>query len=100
MTIAGGMVCCDGVLVYADTEWTASTLKIQRAKHWFLGGSDRLKCVIAGAGDEDNLRLAIQRFWVELLNTDQSKIRTRNAHRALESALQHVYSQCIYPDPN
>ena len=99
MTIAGGMVCEDGILVYADTEWTASTLKVQRGKHWFLGGNKRLKCVIAGAGEEDHLRLAIQNFWTVLLKADQDKLRTNDVHEALQQAINSVYNQHIYPDP-
>lgn len=100
MTIAGGMVCRDGILVYADTEWTASTLKIQRAKHWYLADtSGRLKCVIAGSGSEDHLRMAIQTFWSALLQTDVKTVRTSNVQGALQTALNHVYNSHIYPDP-
>jgi hypothetical protein len=100
MTIAGGMVCSDGILVYADTEWTAATLKIQRAKHWYLvDTSGRLKCVIAGAGDEDHLRLAIQTFWAAILQMNGSKLRTHDVRDALQTALNDVYNNYIYRDP-
>jgi hypothetical protein len=100
MTIAGGMVCKDGVLVYADTEWTASTLKIQRAKHWILGDTEgRVNCSIAGAGDEDMLRMAIQMWWSALLKVDKPKVEIHDVTDSLEAALQHVYSHHIYPDP-
>ncbi len=100
MTVAGGMVCADGILVYADTEWTASTMKIQRAKHWALGGSKDVQCVIAGAGNEDSLRLAIQTFWTAMLQLDADKIRTKDIYGGLEKALEYVYTKHIYPDPN
>jgi hypothetical protein len=100
MTIAGGMVCKDGVLVYADTEWTASTMKIQRGKHWALGGgSGEFKCVIAGAGDEDYLRLAIQTFWAELNTSGKKDLRTGDAIDALRNSINAVYTNQIYPDP-
>ena len=92
-------MCEDGIVVYADTEWTSSTLKTQRGKHWRLGAADRLKCVIAGAGDEDNLRMAIQGFWATLLNIDEAKIRTSDVHNALEAVLSDVYNKHVYPDP-
>src|SRR5689334_22317292 len=36
VTIAGGMICRDGILVFADTEWTvrSQSIKLQRPKHW------------------------------------------------------------------
>ena len=100
MTLAGGMVCEDGVLVYADTEWTASTLKIQRAKHWALAGSKAIQCVIAGAGDEDHLRLAIQEFWAGILQLDENTVTIAQVMQVLHQALHHVYTTHIYPDPN
>jgi hypothetical protein len=99
MTIAGGMVCKDGVLVYADTEWTASTLKIQRAKHWYLGSSPKvIQCAIAGAGDEDNLRLAIQTFWATLMQSGD--YTQRSAISSLNSAVASVYANNVYPTPD
>jgi len=96
VTIAGGMVCTDGVLVYADTEWTATTMKIQRGKHWVLGGgSEQIKCVIAGAGDEDYLRLAIQTFWAELNTGEKRDLRTGDAIDALRKSITAVYTNHI-----
>lgn len=99
MTIAGGMICSDGIIVYADTEWTASTLKIQRAKHWFLGSSPKvIQCAIAGAGNEDNLRLAIQTFWAALVESGQYTLK--NAISSLDTAISSVYTVNIYPAPD
>lgn len=101
MTIAGGMLCDDGILVYADTEWTASTMKIQRGKHWALIDTEgRINGVVAGAGDEDMLRLAIQTWWSALLQIKKPKLTIGDATACLETALHYVYTQHIYPDPN
>lgn len=106
MTIAGGMVCADGVLLFADTEWTASTLKIQRPKHWAIGLTDgSLTCAAAGAGDEDYVKFALQRLVVALgeqaseLHDKGQSIRNRQVLRTLEETLAATYQQHIYPDP-
>ncbi len=106
MTIAGGMVCSDGVLLYADTEWTASTLKIQRPKHWSIGLTDgSLICAAAGAGNEDYVKFALQRLVVALgeqageLHDKGEDIRTQQVLRTLEETLRGTYEQHIYPDP-
>jgi hypothetical protein len=100
VTIAGGMVCADGVILYADTEWSCATMKIQRPKHWRLGTiPGRLRCAIAGAGDEDYLRLAIQFLKAGLKNV-QSPLRSSHVFQALSQAIRDVYTNHIYPDPN
>jgi hypothetical protein len=96
VTVAGGMVCSDEILVYADTEWTATTMKIQRAKHWALVGAGEFKCVIAGAGDEDNLRLAIQTFWAAVLQLKVKKISLADAMRALEKMPWNLSTRSMY----
>lgn len=71
-----------------------------KGKYWRLGGVPRLRCVLAGVGDEDNLRLAIQAFWAHLLQRDAAKIRTRDVHERLQAALTEVYTNHVRPNPN
>lgn len=75
--------------------------KIQRAKHWVVADLDRqFNCVIAGAGSEDSLRLAIQTWLATLIqqHADRPKVTIVELTNALRSALQYVHTQHIHPE--
>jgi 20S proteasome alpha/beta subunit len=98
VTIAGGMVCADGVILCADTEWTASTLKIQRQKHWRIETRDgSLRLAVAGAGVEDLVEFALQRLQAQI--TENQSLTIKDVYDGLQSVLNYVYREHVYPIP-
>jgi hypothetical protein len=84
------MVCSDGVLLYADTEFTLSTMKIQRAKQWVALTFDpnRLRLAAAIAGDEDYARLTLHQMTKGIeMAAGRQPIRLQHVVDALSAAL-------------
>src|SRR5260370_2724350 len=94
VTIAGGMVCKDGILLYTDTEFTAATIKIHRAKQWLtiITNPDRLRLCAAIAGDEEYARLTLHQMFkgIELI-ADKESFRTQDVVESLSGALLNTY---------
>jgi len=100
MTITGGFVCGDGVLLFADTEWTWTTLKIQRAKHW-RSHTPEMRFAAAAAGNENSIQVVVQHLMVGLnaLQEKRNELLQQDVYVALETILGSFYEKHVYRVP-
>jgi 20S proteasome alpha/beta subunit len=95
MTIAAGLVCSDGVVLFADTEMSLSTFKLGGAKA-FVCTKGKVKVGVVGAGHTDYIEHAI----TEICRTVHDCNSTVSAYRSICKVLVDVHKEHIYPDPN
>lgn len=96
MTIAAALMCRDGIVLGADTEYTFPyALKVQGPK-LFDYIVDGLSVVFAGAGDVDFIKMTVEK----IIEAFKGKaLPLHEVKRVIENTVHQVYKRHIYPYP-
>jgi proteasome alpha subunit len=97
LTLAAGIRCRDGVVLFADTEITLANTKTNRHKIFLASHpSGSSSAAIAGAGDYDFIKKAIQ--LTEPTLSAESPPSLRDIASAFEDAVGELYTDHVWPN--